>query len=263
MHELRVASLATHPTFLSSMLKSLPYYEHARKYFSREALEEIRRNREQEEDSLEGDETDYGFDERLRVDEIGRLLEGQEHHVSPRFPHAALHATGTEDPYSSVGFPQMRDFLHPEVLPGSYVWADILLYESVRNPPQHPPPLAPRHATAVRKADTSDSAALLATDSSVHITASAAVNSPDAGVLWTGPPSPALAFTLLERTPASFTGRFVLIFLSLSLCSHESEPNCQRAGQGGVMLFRDPCIHFDRSRDKNDPGRRERANAVG
>lgn len=25
----------------------------------------------------------------------------------------------------------MRDFLHPEVLPGSYIWADILLYECV------------------------------------------------------------------------------------------------------------------------------------
>lgn len=82
MHELRVSSLATHPTFLSSMLQSLPYYQHARKYFSREALEQIRRTKEQEEDSLEGDETDYGFDERLRVDEIGKLLEGQENHVS-------------------------------------------------------------------------------------------------------------------------------------------------------------------------------------
>ena len=81
MHELRVSSLATHPTFLSSMLQSLPYYQHARKYFSREALEQIRRTKEQEEDSLEGDETDYGFDERLRVDEIGKLLEGQENHV--------------------------------------------------------------------------------------------------------------------------------------------------------------------------------------
>lgn len=106
MHELRVSSLATHPTFLSSMLQSLPYYQHARKYFSREALEQIRRTKEQEEDSLEGDETDYGFDERLRVDEIGKLLEGQENH--------------------------MRDFLHPEVLPGSYIWADILLYEIKR-----------------------------------------------------------------------------------------------------------------------------------
>jgi hypothetical protein len=25
----------------------------------------------------------------------------------------------------------MRDFLHPEVLPGSYIWADLLLYECV------------------------------------------------------------------------------------------------------------------------------------
>ena len=46
---------------------------------------------------------DYGFDERLRVNEIGRLLTGQLDHFI--------------------------DFLHPEAVPGSYLWGDVILYE--------------------------------------------------------------------------------------------------------------------------------------
>ncbi|GAA5998434.1 uncharacterized protein JCM10292_002691 [Rhodotorula paludigena] len=101
VHELRVSSLATHPTFLSNALDSL--HRARQRYFPREALEEVetaKRNR------LQNDTTDYGFDERLRVNEIGRLLDGQEHHF--------------------------RDFLHPDVLPGAYVWGEIMLYELKR-----------------------------------------------------------------------------------------------------------------------------------
>jgi hypothetical protein len=48
---------------------------------------------------------DFGFDERLRVNEIGPLLLGQENHF--------------------------KDFLHPNPYPGSYLWSDIMLYECV------------------------------------------------------------------------------------------------------------------------------------
>lgn len=53
----------------------------------------------------EGDE-DLGLDERLRVDESGGLMLGQEHHF--------------------------RDLLHPEAVPGSYLWGDVMLYELKR-----------------------------------------------------------------------------------------------------------------------------------
>ncbi|GAA5983907.1 hypothetical protein JCM5350_001787 [Sporobolomyces pararoseus] len=99
MHELRVSSLATHPTFLSSILKRV--HDTADTYFPREAIAELKTAKEGD-----TDETDYGFDERIRVNEIGRLLEGQQNHF--------------------------RDFLHPSALPGSYVWGDILLYELKR-----------------------------------------------------------------------------------------------------------------------------------
>lgn len=75
MHELRVSSLATHPTFLSSIMKRV--HETAHTYFPREAIDELKSAKEEEKD-----ETDYGFDERLRIDEIGKLLEGQQNHVS-------------------------------------------------------------------------------------------------------------------------------------------------------------------------------------
>ncbi|GAA6059003.1 hypothetical protein JCM10212_001713 [Sporobolomyces blumeae] len=98
MHELRVSSLATHPTFLSSILKRV--HDTADVYFPREAIDELQKAKREE------DEVDYGFDERIRINEIGRLLEGQQNHF--------------------------RDFLHPSALPGSYVWGDIMLYELKR-----------------------------------------------------------------------------------------------------------------------------------
>ncbi|GAA5889293.1 hypothetical protein JCM5296_005858 [Sporobolomyces johnsonii] len=97
MHELRISSLATHPTFLSSIMKRV--HDTADRYFPIETLDELKAGHED-------DVVDYGFDERIRIDEIGRLLEGQEDHY--------------------------RDFLHPSVLPGSYVWGDIMLYELKR-----------------------------------------------------------------------------------------------------------------------------------
>lgn len=75
MHELRVSSLATHPTFLSSVLKRV--HDTADTYFPREAIDELKTAQKEEDD-----ETDYGFDERIRIDEIGKLLEGQQNHVS-------------------------------------------------------------------------------------------------------------------------------------------------------------------------------------
>ncbi|GAA5879793.1 hypothetical protein JCM16303_004182 [Sporobolomyces ruberrimus] len=99
MHELRVSSLATHPTFLSSILKRV--HDTADSYFPREAIDELKTAKKGDLDAV-----DYGFDERIRIDEIGRLLEGQQNHF--------------------------RDFLHPSALPGSYVWGEILLYELKR-----------------------------------------------------------------------------------------------------------------------------------
>ncbi|GAA5855842.1 hypothetical protein JCM9279_003335 [Rhodotorula babjevae] len=101
VHDLRVSSLATHPTFLHNMRDSLQSVRE--RLFPHEALDEVRAAKEARQ---RDDETDYGFDERLRVDEIGKLLEGQEHHY--------------------------RDFLHPDVLPGSYIWGEIILYELKR-----------------------------------------------------------------------------------------------------------------------------------
>jgi len=74
MHDLRLSSLATHPTFLHKVLDS----SHSERSFLAEALDEIRAAKEARQGD---DETDFGFDERIRVDEIGKLLEGQEHHV--------------------------------------------------------------------------------------------------------------------------------------------------------------------------------------
>lgn len=54
----------------------------------------------------EQDEVDYGFDERLRINEWGALLSGH----PDRF----------------------RDFLHPSPLPGGYLWGDIMLDELQR-----------------------------------------------------------------------------------------------------------------------------------
>lgn len=122
MHELRLSSLATYPSSLSALFNSAPYRQEARKYLAREKRRHSGSGRDDEDDWLESDGIDYGFDERLRVDEIGRLLEGQEHHVS-------CLVVGARYSRSNELVWQMRDDLHPQVLPGSYVWADILLYE--------------------------------------------------------------------------------------------------------------------------------------
>lgn len=58
------------------------------------------------EEAVEGE--DLGLDQRLRLDEWGALMLGQEHHF--------------------------RDLLHPDVIPGSYLWGDIMLYEYVSRP---------------------------------------------------------------------------------------------------------------------------------
>ncbi|BGP22156.1 hypothetical protein JCM10295v2_001034 [Rhodotorula toruloides] len=97
MHDLRVSSLATSPAFRSNS-GSLVH-----SHLPPEALQEIERISRELGDA---DGTDYGFDERIRVDEVGKLLEGQENHF--------------------------RDFLHPDALPGSYLWSDIILYEVKR-----------------------------------------------------------------------------------------------------------------------------------
>lgn len=55
---------------------------------------------------LFSDEEDLGLDERIRVSEYGALMLGQEHHF--------------------------KDFLHPDVLPGSYLWSDMFVYEIKR-----------------------------------------------------------------------------------------------------------------------------------
>lgn len=52
-------------------------HETAHNYFPREAIDELKNAKEEEKDEI-----DYGFDERLRIDEIGKLLEGQQNHVS-------------------------------------------------------------------------------------------------------------------------------------------------------------------------------------
>lgn len=49
---------------------------------------------------------DYGFDERLRIDEFGPLLRGTQH--------------------------LFRDLGHPNAVPGSWLRGDILLYELKR-----------------------------------------------------------------------------------------------------------------------------------
>lgn len=49
------------------------------------------------------DREDLGLDHRLRIDESGKLMLGQEH--------------------------LFRDLLHPLPVPGSWIWADIMLYE--------------------------------------------------------------------------------------------------------------------------------------
>ncbi|KAM0791620.1 hypothetical protein ACM66B_006059 [Microbotryomycetes sp. NB124-2] len=60
-----------------------------------------------QQDSIdEEDGLDLGLNERLRIDESGALMLGQEHHF--------------------------RDLLHPNAVPGSWLWANVLLYELKR-----------------------------------------------------------------------------------------------------------------------------------
>lgn len=96
----QLARYSLHNLRLSSLLTKPTSYATARKkllatkdlFFSRPA-------------SPPSQVEDLGLDERLRVSEYGALLLGQENHF--------------------------KDFLHPDVLPGSYLWSDMLLYEYV------------------------------------------------------------------------------------------------------------------------------------
>ncbi|KAK4047966.1 hypothetical protein OIO90_006004 [Microbotryomycetes sp. JL221] len=60
-------------------------------------------NQLQQEPVDDEDGADLGLDERLRIDESGALMLGQEHHF--------------------------RDLLHPNAVPGSWLWGNVLLYE--------------------------------------------------------------------------------------------------------------------------------------
>lgn len=82
MHELRLSSLARAPSSISGLFDSVPYRREARQHFERERRRRLGADQDAHDDLFDSDGTDYGFDERLRVDEIGRLLEGQEHLVS-------------------------------------------------------------------------------------------------------------------------------------------------------------------------------------
>lgn len=92
MHDLRVSSLATHPTVYASAKQAVF-----------DTKERLFPHQHDQSDVDKGSIIDYGFDERLRVDEVGRLLLGQQD--------------------------QFKDFLHPNAIPGSYLWSDIILYE--------------------------------------------------------------------------------------------------------------------------------------
>lgn len=92
VHDLRVSSLSTHPTVYSSARQAV--FDTKDRLFA---------SNHGEKDAVKGPELDYGFDERLRVNEIGPLLLGQQD--------------------------QFKDFLHPNAIPGSYLWSDIMLYE--------------------------------------------------------------------------------------------------------------------------------------
>ncbi|GAA6003615.1 uncharacterized protein JCM10292_000651 [Rhodotorula paludigena] len=56
--------------------------------------------------NVEEADEDLGLAHRLRLDESGRIMLGQEHHF--------------------------RDLLHPKAVPGSWIWADVMLYELKR-----------------------------------------------------------------------------------------------------------------------------------
>lgn len=92
IHDLRVSSLSTHPTVYSSARQAV--FDTKDRLFASHHVEK---------DASKGPSVDYGFDERLRVNEIGPLLLGQQD--------------------------QFKDFLHPNAIPGSYLWSDIMLYE--------------------------------------------------------------------------------------------------------------------------------------
>lgn len=94
IHDLRVSSLATHPTMYSSAKQAM--YDTKDRIFAHQGSEGPGT-------AIKGSVVDYGFDERLRINEGGRLLLGQTDHF--------------------------KDFLHPNAIPGSYLWSDIMLYE--------------------------------------------------------------------------------------------------------------------------------------
>lgn len=93
IHDLRVSSLSTHPTVYSSAKQAV--FDTKERLFAHQSSDTS--------EASKGPVVDYGFDERLRINEGGRLLLGQTDHF--------------------------KDFLHPNAIPGSYLWSDIMLYE--------------------------------------------------------------------------------------------------------------------------------------
>ncbi|KDE05354.1 hypothetical protein MVLG_04268 [Microbotryum lychnidis-dioicae p1A1 Lamole] len=94
VHDLRVESVVSHPTMFGSMRNHL-----------QQTWKQKQTRLDNDEETKEA-ALDFGFDERLRIDEIGPLLRGQDD--------------------------QFKDFLHPNPIPGSYLWSDIMMYELKR-----------------------------------------------------------------------------------------------------------------------------------
>lgn len=97
VHDLRSVSLLRHPNPYKAAVAAVGK--------TREALW-AKAGWLKEQDGLGADAEDYGFDERLRVNEIGKLLTGQDNYF--------------------------KDFLHPNPVPGSFLWGEIILYEVKR-----------------------------------------------------------------------------------------------------------------------------------
>jgi len=105
IHDLRSASLLQHPNLYKSALAAVSKTKTALLVKAGQAGVGAGWLAEAEAAGV-ADEVDYGFDERLRVNEIGKLLTGQDNHF--------------------------KDFLHPNPVPGSFLWGEIILYELKR-----------------------------------------------------------------------------------------------------------------------------------
>lgn len=91
LHDLRVSSIFTRPSPYDYTARSVNAFKN--QIFPSAAEPRV----------VVQPREDFGFDERLRVSAFGPLLLGQE-----------------------LNF---KDFLHPDLLPGSYFWCDMILYE--------------------------------------------------------------------------------------------------------------------------------------